>query len=98
MVSIIVPSYNEEVNVVTTVENLLLKDYENIEIIFVDDGSTDSTYQKVSTRFLNNDKIKIFTKPNGGKASALNFGIEHCGSEYIVCIDVDIQLWSNAAS
>jgi cellulose synthase/poly-beta-1,6-N-acetylglucosamine synthase-like glycosyltransferase/spore germination protein YaaH/peptidoglycan/xylan/chitin deacetylase (PgdA/CDA1 family) len=97
-VCIIVPAYNEEVNALKTIENLLIQDYENIQIIFVDDGSTDGTYEKIALAFSDNDKIKIYTKPNGGKASALNFGIEHSDSDYIVCIDADTQLLPNAVS
>lgn len=97
-VSVIVPAYNEEINAVKTVDNLLHQDYENIEIIFVDDGSADSTFEKVANTFLNNGKVKVFTKPNGGKASALNFGIANSNSEYIVCIDADTQLMPNAIS
>ncbi len=97
-VSIIIPAYNEEVNAVKTVENLLQQDYENIEMIFIDDGSTDNTYEKVSKAFLNIDKVKVLTKPNGGKASALNFGLANCNSKYVVCIDADTQLMPEAIS
>jgi len=95
-VSIIVPAYNEEVNAVKTVENLLQQDYENIEIIFVDDGSTDNTYNNVLNRFENEARVRVFSKQNGGKASALNFGISHSECGYIVCIDADTQLLSDA--
>jgi cellulose synthase/poly-beta-1,6-N-acetylglucosamine synthase-like glycosyltransferase/spore germination protein YaaH/peptidoglycan/xylan/chitin deacetylase (PgdA/CDA1 family) len=95
-VSIIVPAYNEEVNAVRTVTSLLKQDYKNLQIIFVDDGSKDQTYKVVSEAFQSNDKVKVFTKPNGGKASALNFGIEHAAADYVVCIDADTQLKTNA--
>ncbi len=97
-VSIIIPAYNEEVNAAKTVENLLHQDYANLKIIFVDDGSADDTYKKISDAFPDNEKIKVFTKTNGGKASALNFGIENCESDYIVCIDADTQLMPDAIS
>lgn len=95
-VSIIVPAYNEEVNAVETVRNLLLQDYPSFEIIFVDDGSKDSTYEKVKTAFYGNKHVKVFTKVNGGKASALNFGIEKATGKYLVCIDADTQLKTDA--
>jgi len=97
-VAIIIPAYNEEVNAVKTIDNLLQQDYENLEIIFVDDGSKDDTYKKVSEFFSNHEKIKVLTKENGGKASALNFGIENCNSDYVVCIDADTQLMPDAIS
>src|SRR5450755_63330 len=74
-VSIIVPAYNEEVNAVSSMENLLRTDYPNFEIIFVDDGSKDGTFEKVKSAFAGNHRVRVFTKTNGGKASALNFGI-----------------------
>jgi poly-beta-1,6 N-acetyl-D-glucosamine synthase len=98
LVSIIVPAYNEELNAVSSLENLLKTDYPNFEIIFVDDGSKDETYEKVSYVFANHPKMKIFTKPNGGKASALNFGISKSNAGYVVCIDADTKLKYDAVS
>ncbi|KIO53496.1 polysaccharide deacetylase family protein [Flavobacterium hibernum] len=97
-VSIIVPAYNEEINVVKTIENLLLQDYPDFDIVFVDDGSKDNTFKMVQDAFENNKTVKIHTKPNGGKASALNRGIELTENEYVICIDADTQLKTNAVS
>jgi len=66
-VSIIVPAFNEEVNAVNTVKNLLRQDYPDFEIIFVDDGSTDNTYEKIERAFANNRRVNVFTKSNGEK-------------------------------
>jgi cellulose synthase/poly-beta-1,6-N-acetylglucosamine synthase-like glycosyltransferase/spore germination protein YaaH/peptidoglycan/xylan/chitin deacetylase (PgdA/CDA1 family) len=98
LVSIIVPAYNEEVNAVSSLNNLLKQDYPNFNIVFVDDGSKDDTFARVSMAFEKNEKMKLYSKPNGGKASALNFGIEHSGAEYVVCIDADTKLYPNAVS
>ncbi|HEY4110678.1 polysaccharide deacetylase family protein [Puia sp.] len=98
LVSIIVPAYNEEVNAVGSVQSLLNGDYPNFEIIFVNDGSQDQTFQRVSDAFANNPKVKVFTKPNGGKASALNFGISRSDAEFVICIDADTKLLPNAVS
>ncbi len=95
-VSIIVPAYNEQVNAVKTVTNLLRQDYPDFEIIFVDDGSADGTYKAVSQAFSDHSQVKVFTKPNGGKASALNFGIANAAGDYVVCIDADTQLMPDA--
>ena len=97
-VAIIIPAYNEEVNAAKTIENLLQQNYENLEIIFVDDGSKDSTYTKVSGIFLGHPNVRVLTKENGGKAAALNFGIENCDCKYVVCIDADTQLMPDAIS
>jgi cellulose synthase/poly-beta-1,6-N-acetylglucosamine synthase-like glycosyltransferase len=64
----------------------------------VDDGSKDDTYKIVKQKFENHPSIKIFTKPNGGKAAALNFGIAHCKNNYVVCIDADTKLLPNAVT
>jgi peptidoglycan-N-acetylglucosamine deacetylase len=95
-VSIIVPAFNEEVNAVNTINNLLRQDYSDFEIIFVDDGSTDDTYDIVENVFAKNKQVKVYTKANGGKASALNFGINVAEGKYIVCIDADTQLRPDA--
>lgn len=97
-VSIIVPAYNEEVNAVSSLRNLLEQDYPNFDIIFVDDGSKDGTYKRVCDTFGENKQMKLLTKPNGGKASALNYGIAHTNAEYVVCIDADTKLLHDAIS
>ena len=99
LVSIIVPAYNEEVNIVGSLKNLLKCDYPNFNIVFVDDGSKDKTWEIVTNVFSGNDNaLKLLTKPNGGKASALNFGIESTHADYVVCIDADTKLAPNAVS
>jgi peptidoglycan-N-acetylglucosamine deacetylase len=95
-VSIIVPAYNEHVTVVRTIENLLLQQYPNFNIIFVDDGSKDDTYFIVREKFYGNPKVEIHTKENGGKATALNFGISVSKNDFVVCIDADTILLPNA--
>jgi cellulose synthase/poly-beta-1,6-N-acetylglucosamine synthase-like glycosyltransferase len=64
----------------------------------VDDGSKDSTYEKVSTAFADHAKVRVLTKPNGGKASALNYGISQSNADYVVCIDADTKLKPDAVS
>jgi cellulose synthase/poly-beta-1,6-N-acetylglucosamine synthase-like glycosyltransferase/spore germination protein YaaH/peptidoglycan/xylan/chitin deacetylase (PgdA/CDA1 family) len=96
LVSIIVPAYNEEVNAISSLENLLRCNYPEFEIIFVDDGSMDSTLEKVNAAYGNHSRVKIFTKPNGGKSSALDLGIEKSGGDFLVCIDADTHLLPNA--
>jgi len=95
-VSIIIPAYNEEVTVVQTLKSLLKTTYKNTEFIFVDDGSKDRTVALVQEHFGQLENIKIFSKPNGGKASALNFGIGHASADFVICIDADTQLKTDA--
>ncbi len=91
-VSIIVPAFNEEVNAVKTILNLLSSDYPVFEIIFVDDGSKDRTLQLVTAAFQGNQKVRIITKQNAGKAAALNSGIDVAAYDYVLCIDADTIL------
>jgi cellulose synthase/poly-beta-1,6-N-acetylglucosamine synthase-like glycosyltransferase/spore germination protein YaaH/peptidoglycan/xylan/chitin deacetylase (PgdA/CDA1 family) len=98
LVSIIVPAYNEEINAVRTVKSLLDQDYPFLQVIFVDDGSKDKTYENVYNAFKDSSNVFVYTKPNGGKATALNFGIEKADSDFVVCIDADTQLKTNAVS
>jgi poly-beta-1,6 N-acetyl-D-glucosamine synthase len=97
-VSIIVPGYNEEITAPKTVENLLLSDYPDIEIVFVDDGSKDNTFRNIQSLYGNHPKVKVLTKPNGGKASALNYGIGFASGDILVCIDADTVLKPDAVS
>ena len=97
-VSIIIPAYNEEVNAVRTINSLLKQDYPFFDIVFVDDGSTDNTFKKVSAHFVDEPKVKMYSKTNGGKASALNYGVNVAANEFLVCIDADTQLKGDAVS
>ncbi|EGG42716.1 Glycosyltransferase [Candidatus Nitrosarchaeum limnium SFB1] len=85
-ISIIVPAYNEEKVIAHTIEGLLETKYPKKEIIFVDDGSSDRTLE-IAMQY--KDKIKILHKENGGKASALNYGLVYATGEIIVIQDAD---------
>ncbi|WP_231425451.1 glycosyltransferase [Pedobacter sp. Leaf250] len=97
-VSIIIPAYNEEITAVQTINSLLKIDYPNFELIFVDDGSKDKTFEIIDAHFGNHPQVKVYRKENGGKASALNYGIAMANAEYIICIDADTQLKANAVT
>ncbi|MEI6316733.1 MAG: glycosyltransferase family 2 protein [bacterium] len=89
-VTIIVPCYNEEKSVEKTIDSLLALSYpkDKIKIMVVDDGSKDSTWQ-VLQKFKGHPNIEIYTKPNGGKHTALNFGIEHLTTDFVGGLDAD---------
>ncbi|HVV56331.1 MAG TPA: glycosyltransferase, partial [Mucilaginibacter sp.] len=95
-VSIIVPAYNEEITAIKTIQSLLQVDYPLFEIIFVDDGSKDKTYELVNASYGHHPMVRVLTKPNGGKASALNYALAHSRYEFAVCIDADTQLKRDA--
>lgn len=85
-VSVIIPAYNEEKVIANTIEGLLETKYPKKEIIFVDDGSIDNTL-RIAKQY--KDKIKVLHKENGGKATALNYGIKYSTGEIIVIVDAD---------
>ncbi|MDD3288189.1 MAG: glycosyltransferase [Alphaproteobacteria bacterium] len=85
-VSIIIPVYNGENYLRAAIDSAIAQTYSNIEIIVVDDGSTDSTASIAATY---GDKIKFFSKPNGGCGSALNFGIAKMTGDYFSWLSHD---------
>ena len=89
LVDVIIPAYNEEKVILKTIEDILHSTYKNFQIIVVDDGSNDQTYQVVEKRFGKNPQVSIYTKRNGGKSDALNFGIERSIGEIIITLDAD---------
>ncbi|CNE63985.1 polysaccharide deacetylase [Mycobacterium tuberculosis] len=87
-VSVIVPAYNEEAGIAATIASLLDTDYPGtVEVIVVDDGSTDSTPAIVDGIGL--PGVYLVRKPNGGKPSALNAGLFVARSELLVLVDGD---------
>lgn len=97
-VAVLVPAYNEEKVICDSISSLLESRYSEFDIIVVDDGSTDGTVKAVRETFGGNPRVKLFCKPNGGKASALNWGIARTEAEIIVAIDADTRLDPDAIS
>jgi cellulose synthase/poly-beta-1,6-N-acetylglucosamine synthase-like glycosyltransferase/peptidoglycan/xylan/chitin deacetylase (PgdA/CDA1 family)/spore germination protein YaaH len=88
-VSIIVPAYNEELVIKNTITSLLESDYENYEIIVVDDGSLDKTSEIVRENFSQNERVRLFSAANGGKAAALNMGLRYTNGQIVIALDAD---------
>ena len=86
-VSVIIPAYNEEGAIEKTLKSVLKSDYPDFEIIVVDDGSTDRTL-KIAKKFASR-KTRVFHKENGGKGTALNFGIKKAKGKIIFTMDAD---------
>lgn len=88
-ISIIVPVYNVEQYIIRCVESVISQTYRNIEVLLVDDGSTDNSgnicdeYQKKDTRII------TFHKTNGGLSDARNYGIKHASGQYLCFVDSD---------
>jgi cellulose synthase/poly-beta-1,6-N-acetylglucosamine synthase-like glycosyltransferase len=89
-VSVIVPCWNEEATISKTIFSLLELNYskDRLQIVVVDDGSTDNTWT-VLQEFKDNKQITLLQKENGGKHSALNFALDKIDSEFVGCLDAD---------
>lgn len=88
-ISVIVPIYNVEKYLNRCVESILKQTYKNIEVILVDDGSTDGSGKKCDRFAENDDRIKVIHKKNGGLSDARNAGLEIASGEYIAFVDSD---------
>lgn len=86
-VSIIVPAYNEEKMIESAVRSLAASDYPELEVIVVDDGSTDATAELVEAMGL--ESVQVIRQPNAGKPVALNTGVAAARHELLVMVDAD---------
>ncbi len=89
IISIIVPIYNTRRYIDKCVESIVNQTYKNIEIILVDDGSTDGSDKKCDEWKEKDKRIKVIHKENEGASSARNVGIENAKGKYIAFIDSD---------
>jgi glycosyltransferase involved in cell wall biosynthesis len=94
--SIVIPTYNRMDFISLTINTFLAQDFDNFEIIVVDDGSTDATEQIIST--ITDKKITYYKKKNGERGAARNFGARVATGKYINFFDSDDQAYSNHLS
>jgi len=103
-VSVIIPAWNEQVGVIKTIQSIVHNSYQNIEVIVVNDGSTDDSHS-IITRFIQTGvwrtdcphvQIKYYYKDNGGKGTALNHGIIASTGDIILTVDADSALDTSA--
>jgi cellulose synthase/poly-beta-1,6-N-acetylglucosamine synthase-like glycosyltransferase/peptidoglycan/xylan/chitin deacetylase (PgdA/CDA1 family) len=91
-VAVLIPAFNEEKVIVRTIRSVLMSNYKNIRVIVIDDGSKDNTYQTAIDAYpaeIASGRLAVLTKPNGGKADALNFALNQTNEEIYVGIDAD---------
>lgn len=89
LISVIVPVYNVEEFVKKCLDSLVRQSYKNLEIIVIDDGSTDNS-GRICDEFAEKEKnVKVFHRKNGGLSDARNFGIKKAGGEIIAFVDSD---------
>ena len=91
-VAVLIPAYNEETVIVRTIRSVMMSNYKNLRIIVIDDGSKDRTLEVATEAYpkdVESGRLVVLTKPNGGKAEALNFALEHLDEEIYIGIDAD---------
>lgn len=98
LISIIVPVYNVENYIQKCIDSILNQTYKFIEIILVDDGSTDNSSKICDTNQKKDKRIKVIHKKNGGLSSARNVGIKHATGKYLTFIDSDDYINKNFLS
>lgn len=96
LVSIIVPVYNVESYLIKCINSILNQTYKNLEIILVNDGSTDSSGEICEQYSKIDNRIKVIHKENGGLSDARNFGIKTAKGKYILFVDSDDYIEENA--
>lgn len=89
IISIIVPIYNIENHLRKCVDSLLEQSYKNIEIVLVDDGSTDLSSEICDIYSKKDKRVKVIHKKNGGLSSARNVGLDNCNGNYVMFVDGD---------
>ena len=89
MISIIVPVYNRENKVGSCIASILNQTYTDLELILVDDGSTDNSVAVCEEYAKQDKRIRIIQKENGGVSSARNCGIKEARGEYLQFVDSD---------
>jgi cellulose synthase/poly-beta-1,6-N-acetylglucosamine synthase-like glycosyltransferase/peptidoglycan/xylan/chitin deacetylase (PgdA/CDA1 family)/spore germination protein YaaH len=100
-VAVLIPAYNEDKVIVRTIRSVLKSDYTNLRVIVIDDGSLDRTFDVAKEAYpkeIEEGRLLVLTKPNGGKAEALNQGLDHVEEEVYVGIDADTVIARDAVS
>ncbi len=93
-ISVVIPAFNRGAPIARTIDSALGQDVppEDVEILVVDDGSTDDTFAFLQSNYGDNARVRLFSIANGGVARARNFGLEQARGEFIAFLDHD-DLW-----
>ena len=89
LISVIVPVFNVEKYLEKCIESIRNQTYKNLEILLINDGSTDKSLEICNKYLEIDDRIVLLNKENGGLSSARNFGIDNAKGEYITFVDSD---------
>ncbi len=89
LISVLIPCFNEEKVIVSSVERILGSQWPHLEVLVLDDGSKDGTSAVVEAAFKDDPRVRLLTFENGGKARALNRGLAQTQGDIIVALDAD---------
>ena len=89
LVSAIVPTYNRAYCVTRAIDSVLAQTYANVEVVVIDDGSTDNTADVIHERFCQQPRVRYLRQQNGGVSAARNTGLRHARGEFLALCDSD---------
>lgn len=95
-ISVIIPVYNTQKYIAECIQSVLSNDYKDVEIICVDDGSTDSSLEQIQKLAKENSCIKVLSQENKGQSAARNLALQAAQGEYVYFLDSDDKISSNA--
>ncbi|MDX3690142.1 bifunctional polysaccharide deacetylase/glycosyltransferase family 2 protein [Streptomyces europaeiscabiei] len=93
-VTVLVPAYNEEAGIESTIHSLLASTHPYIEVLVIDDGSTDQTADLAT--WIDDPRVRVIRQPNAGKAAALNTGLANASYDVVVMVDADTVFEADA--
>lgn len=94
LISVVIPLYNKEKNIATTLQSVLSQEGCAFDVVVVDDGSTDGSADVVKN--IADNRLRLYRQPNGGPSKARNTGLRHSQGEWIVFLDADDELLPGA--
>ena len=94
MISVVIPLYNKEQIIKKTIQSVLSQEYDDFEVVVVNDGSTDRSVEIV--KGIDDNRIRLIEQENGGPSKARNTGVKNANGEWIVFLDADDELLPRA--
>ena len=94
MITVVIPLYNKETSIAQSLKSVLSQEYDDFEVVIVDDGSTDGSVGVVEA--INDSRIRLIKQENGGPSKARNTGVKNAKGEWILFLDADDEMLPEA--